>query len=530
MKMNYTEAAKERCFSLIDEDIDNIWADIESVPEDTDSDKWEKKLIAIAYEYTLSSRFALMRIFQRQAAAAQEIEADSSIGFNVTFSDGSVGAFTDISMEHAAQMEQDELDLYEKLMLDRASHRAGADYEKDLKLIQKALLTHQKKTTLLTKDEALSLGHIIGLTLSEMEWFLLRVFQVDGGFRYNSSNELIDAYVFLRTENHKTGASPDELKHRYCLKYGTIIKTPHDEKLDWTMDNGSSLSDNVRKWSADDCDDRFMDWMGVRAEHLDLPSLTALRIYRNLAVFAYNLANQIEDTPDVDVLRDIGPHPETDFVRCIREIVSSHEYADQTIETLFDNGMISDNKCKMVADALQKEMQNMSFSENHDLTKAMHTLDIRKDASLTVNGGISASRTRVHDILFGKTTIGKDKETKAPIYGDNILIEKSDILILLWLISNQCWCQGKRTPTSNELTNRLFDFIDAAENCLDRAGLPAFYPAHLVEQSMMLSIIYAYAGPEEYDPAEVYEQICSSVIERRAKHTNKKKSDTKAGA
>lgn len=517
MKMNYTEAAKERCLSLIDTEIDHIWDDIVSMPEDTDSERWKKKLTAIAAEYTLSSRFALMRIFQHQVVTAQDIEKNDCVGFKVRFSDGSEGVFRNISIEHAAVMEPEELDLYEKLMMDRASRQSGADYSSDLKIVRKALQTHQKKTTLLTREEAMSLGHIIGLTLNEMEWFLLRVFNVDGGFRYNSSEDLIDAYVFFRSENNQTGESATKLKSIYQSKYGSIPKTPHDENLDWTMDNGSSLPENVRKWSLGDCDMQFMEWMGERTEHLDLPSATALRAYRNLAVFAYNLANQTEDAPDVDVLRGTGIHTETDFVRCIREIVSAREYADQTMETLFDSGVISDEKCKTVADALQKEMQNMSFSENPDLTKAMHTLDTRKDLSLTINGGISASRTRVHDVLLGKTTVGKDKKTKEPIYEDNILIEKSDMLILLWLISNQCWFQGESNPTSDNLTTRLFDFIDVAENCLDKAGLPKFYPAHLVEQSMMLSIIYAYAGSEECDPAEVYEQICSSVIKKKMK-------------
>ena len=80
MKMNYTEAAKERCFSLIDTEIDSIWDDIDSMPEDTDSEKWKKKLTAIAAEYSLSSRFALMRIFQGQAVDAREIERDNSTG------------------------------------------------------------------------------------------------------------------------------------------------------------------------------------------------------------------------------------------------------------------------------------------------------------------------------------------------------------------------------------------------------------------------------------------------------------------
>ena len=511
MKMNYTEAAKERCFSLIDTEIDSIWDDIDSMPEDTDSEKWKKKLTAIAAEYSLSSRFALMRIFQGQAVDAREIERDNSTGFEIKFSDGSVGVFKDISIEHAAVMEQDELDLYEKLMMDRAARQSGADYKSDLKLVQKALQNHQKKTTLLTKEEAMSLGHIIGLTLKEMEWFLLRVFNVDGGFRFNSSEDLIDAYVFLRAENLKTGSSAAELKAIYNSKYGSLSKSPHDENMDWTQDNSCSLPENVRTWSSDDCDERFMEWMGARAEHLDLPSATALRVYRNLAVFAYNLANQTEDAPDVDILHGIGFGSETDFVRCIREIVSSKEYADQTIEALFDGGKLSEKKCKKIAASLLLENLDFSFSDQTDKTKAWHVIDVLTDGKMTVSGGINASRTRVQELLFG----------------NQFLIEKSDLLYLLWFVANLCWFQGRSNPNTDELTTRLFDFIDVAENCLDKAGLPKFYPAHLVEQSMMLSIIYAYAGPEKCNPAEVYEQVCSSIIERRAKHTNRKKSDSK---
>lgn len=511
MKMNYTEAAKERCFSLIDTEIDNIWDDIDSMPEDTDSEKWKKKLTAIAAEYSLSSRFALMRIFQGQVVDAREIERDNSTGFEIKFSDGSVGVFKDISIEHAAVMKQDELDLYEKLMMDRAARQSGADYKSDLKLVQKALQNHQKKTTLLTKEEAMSLGHIIGLTMKEMEWFLLRVFNVDGGFRFNSSEDLIDAYVFLRAENLKTGISAAELKAIYNSKYGSHSKLPHDEYLDWTQDNGCSLPENVRNWSSDDCDERFMEWMGVRAEHLDLPSATALRVYRNLAVFAYNLANQTEDAPDVDILHDIGIGSETDFVRCIREIVSSKEYADQTLDALFYGDQLSEKKCKEVASSILSENIDLSFSEQTDKVKAYHVIDVLPNGKMSLGDRYKSIGARIQDLLLGK----------------DIDVEKNDILYLLWFVANLCWFQGRSNPNTDGLTTRLFDFIDAAENCLDKAGLPRFYPAHLVEQSMMLSIIYAYAGPEKCVPAEVYEQVCSSIIERRAKHTNRKKSDNK---
>lgn len=517
MKMNYTEAAKERCLSLIDTEIDSIWDDIDSMPEDTDSEKWKKKLTAIAAEYSLSSRFALMRIFQRQAVDAREIERDNSTGFEIKFSDGSVGVFKDISIEHAAIMEQDELDLYEKLMMDRAARQSGADYKSDLKLVQKALQNHQKKTTLLTKEEAMSLGHIIGLTLREMEWFLLRVFNVDGGFRFNSSEDLIDAYVFLRAENLKTGSSAAELKAIYNSKYGSLSKSPHDENMDWTQDNSCSLLENVRNWSSDDCDERFMEWMGARAEHLDLPSATALRVYRNLAVYVYNLIkDDIEegprkpevnysanDYPNVDyvVYKDSSNIYHTDIVRVLREARNK-----QDISVLFKDGKVSREQCNLVAKRLLLKNQALAAVAPHpDRTKNWRDLFISKNGKISPNAGINATRTRVSDILFGAE-----------------FIQKNDMLYLLWFIICLCWGYGSEEP---DIKTRLDDFIDVCINTLNDAGLPDFYPPHIMEQSMMLSTVYAYSCEkwEKAEPLIIYNDICEALIERRAKHTNKKK-------
>ena len=71
-----------------------------------------------------------------------------------------------------------------------AERQADADYEYDLTIVQKALIVDQKKTTLLSREEAFILGHILQFSLEDMEWFLLRVCDVEGGFRYNSSNDL----------------------------------------------------------------------------------------------------------------------------------------------------------------------------------------------------------------------------------------------------------------------------------------------------------------------------------------------------
>ena len=50
---------------------------------------------------------------------------------------------------------------------------------------------------------------------------------------------------------------------------------------------------------------------------------------------------------------------------------------------------------------------------------------------------------------------------------------------------------------------------------MDVAGLPEFYPPHLVEQSMMLSVVYAFSGPDKCDPAETYELVCSRIKRKK---------------
>lgn len=510
MIKNYTQDAKQRCLSLIDADVEDIWNDIETVPEDTDADKWKKKLRTIADEYVLSSRFALMRIFLAAPGAQLLDSNDPERGFITVLSDGSVCRVENITAEHARQMTKEELDSLEHLLADRVATQSGHGQERDPLLIKKALFPVQKKTTLLTSKEALELGHALQLTLTDMEWFLLRVLDVEDGFSYNTSNDLIEAYGFL------TKISSDEvdvIKAAYKERYGGVRKLVCDDKEeDWTRDAGGSLPEKVQEWSAYNVDNRneaFLEWLGQKAAYLDLPSQKALRIYRNLAVYTYNLAIREEAPPDVDKkpkLRENGKK-ETDFLCCVREITQDEDYADATVEKLFDNGCISLAKCKSVADTLLLENLNFTFSNQKDKTKAWHVIQVMTDGRMTISGGVNASRTRVRDILAGEIE----------------RIEKSDLLYLLWFLSNLCWFDGKDHLKSADIKSRLSDFIDAAELCLNEAGLPGFYPPHLIEQSMMLSTISAFAGTEKCDPAETYESVCSSLIIPKAKAPKPKK-------
>lgn len=502
MIKDYTQEAKQRCLSLIDTDIENIWKSIEQMPTDTDADRWKKKLRMISKEYTFSSRFALMRIFLNRADPSQLLDENNpSRGFAVVLSDGNEISLENITIEHAEQSSEEEILQFERLVMDLASRQSDFDAMEDALIIKKALFPVQKKTTLLTRNEAFHLGHILRFTLDEMKWFLLRVFDVEDGFLYNTSNDLIEAYGFLtEASNREVSAIKKEFK---LIRSERVKEDFEDKEEGWTKAADNSLLEEVRSWSIYDRDNRndlFLKWLNERSPHLDVPSKTAVRVYRNLAVFAHNLAIQVEDAPDVDVRKNRNGQHETDFVRCIREIVQMRDYADQTLDALFENDSISVVKCKRVADTLLFENLDFSFSNQTDKTKAWHVIQVMTDGRMTVSGGINKSRTRVCDILSGNVE----------------RIEKSDMLYLLWFTSNLCWFDGKSRLSPEDITYRLNDFIDASELCLGAAGLPGFYPPHLVEQSMMLSVVYAFGGSEKCDPAEVYEQLCSSLIAHKA--------------
>ena len=509
MIKNYTQDAKQRCLNLVDSDIEDIWKSIEQVPADTEADKWKKKIESLAKEYILSSRFALMRIFLNRASESQLIDKNNPVrGFKAVMSDDTECILENITIEHAAQITDEEIAQFEKLLMYEASRQSDFDELKCSDIIKKALFPVQKKTTLLNRDEAFQLGHCLRFRLQEMEWFLLRVFDCENGFSYNTSNDLIEAYGFLSDSSSK---KVETLKNQFSQIYGGIQKADFEEKaVDWTMDAGASLPEKVRYWSIHDKsnqDSLFLKWLGDKASFLDLPSKAAVYVYRNLAVFAHNLATQTEEAPEVDVKKLRKGHYETDFVRCVREIVQMKDYADQTLDALFENGNIAPQKCSRVANTLLLENLNFSFSEQTDKTKAWHIIQVMTNGNMTVSGGINKSRERVKDILSGNIA----------------RIEKSDMLYLLWFTANLCWFDGKSCPEPEEIANRLNDFIDTSELCLDAAELPEFYPPHLIEQSMMLSIVYAFGGPDKCDPAETYESICSSLISHRSHHKNTKR-------
>lgn len=511
----YTLEASDTIFDLLDRDIADIWADIDSTPDTTDAERWRMKMKKIAASYTCSGRFALMRILCSRAG-----EQTPEAGFEAVVN-GSVCRFPDISPEHAASLTPEEHIQYMDLLRDIASRQPDSNPEVNERIIRRAWLDHKsadmlseyilctdtcknevtlqkersayKKAnkalykTRLTRDEAFLLGHILNFTPEEMQWYLLRVLIEEDGFRYNMSNDLIELYGFM------SGASWQHvlwLKEQYAERSAHISKKEDAARnKHWTQSLSGSLFERVEGWkrSPETMDAEFLNWITDRASGLDIPSRTAARVYRNLAIFAYDLVTGEEHIPDEDELLD-----------SIEDVCGAPEESGAVYRNLYQDGKIAPSRCKDVANALLLENKIQSASIQKDNTKAWHILSIRDDGEISTAGGlVNIGRSRVADILSG-----------------TVQAEKGDLLYLLWFTANLIW-QGADSPDTNALCCRIMNFMDSAKFALEEALLPEFYPPHLMEQSMLLSIVYS--GKQEEDPSVVYEYISSILTTQRVR-------------
>ena len=484
MLANYTEAANDRCFQIDDEDIYRIWDIVEGMSENETAEIWKEKCQKLSQEYTYSSRFALIRWLDRKNLYHSPIlNTDDAASADVDETDlqkcASVLNETVLSRDRTDERRSAYLIAKALRDTEHASQLAELSAPAD---IQKKELNQIRKEskTLLSREEAFELGHNLGFTLEEMSWFLLRVFDFEDGFRYNSSNDLIQAYVFL---TDGLGRNAENLLQAYLEASAGVLKADtSDRGTDWTRKAESSLKDMVKQWekTPEKRDEQFLQWLMKQASYLDLPSRSGTSVYCSLAEYFYLLS--------------IGSQQMLPRERFLREIRRRSDTANTELDL---------KACRTIAAVLLKSNKEM-YTSTPDRAKAWRIVstDANGLPRLIMAGRPDATRSRVQDLLMGEEQV-----------------EKGDMLHLLWYGFNLCW---DREPIQNdmfELQCSLADFIETAEYVLDAALLPAFYPPHIMEQSMMLSIISSVG--DTGIPAYNYAALCESLIKPRHRKKGK---------
>lgn len=530
---NYTQEANDYLDNLVEAEASDFWAELDTLGTITSSEQWKQKLENIAREYRMSSRFALMRIIHHRMLSAYQagnsrensIYADED-GFRIQVPQ-SILTFGDITIEHAQGLTPEEHMKYIRLLLEiagpspeedpdlheRIISRAWHDVSsanavmlsmpelgavKEPQKLQKIISGIEKENkrryaAQITREEALQLGHILRFTFHEMQWYLMRVFDCEDGLRMNHSVDLIEAYGFL------TGASclhVAQLRRQYLEQSASIEKRDDWERSgNWTQRTGSELLENIENWKLhpEEMDAKFLAWMKDHAPGLDIPSRTARRVYRNLAVYAYQCAIGKALIPEED--------------EALNRFLQISDFEEDSVDIrfyLYENGTISRKKCGAIAKCLYRENKERSNSESKDNTQAWSVITTRSDGALSASyGAVNSSRTRIQSLLFG------DAE-----------VEKGDILYLIWFVFTMVWADSP-ADDPDTLYCRIFDLKDAAVPILEKTLLPPFYPPHLMEQSMLLSIIYG--GKTGTDPAIVYGSLLQSLKESRNRDSGARK-------
>ena len=208
------------------------------------------------------------------------------------------------------------------------------------------------------------------------------------------------------------------------------------------------------------------------------------------------------------LFNNLTPDKRRDAINDEKKELFKKLFRDLSSETLCDviaRILTPEMLCDVIANTLTMENSLLTYTNVPDKYRA------KAWGGLSVNSRKKPSRSQseLKDVFLGKTPP-----------------QKSDVLYLVWYLLNRSWTEHVSTElipeewedilSPGEIFNRMADFIEISEYALDMALLPAFYPPHLMEQSMMLAIATSRNNARRI-PAQTYEAICTALIAPRKK-------------
>lgn len=509
MEGNRTLGIRHGFLDLVNQDRKEIWKLLDSRDEWIQNEEWKPHFDAIVSKYRYSSRFAFMRILAQKETGlslAEMTDEALSVGFKV---DG-LGKFTNITMEHAETMEDDELKQYNDLMRRYVSETNPEYSDEAEQLIARAFALPNRtgEKGALSRDEFIRLGHMADFSLEDMQFILLRVLgDNEVGFKPSTAMDLIDMYGFI---THAKLAQVEELKAWYCEKLGKVKKAAYESKpLYYTRVIVETLTKTFTQWTPEKQNEEFRKWLQQQAPTLDLKSKTARLVYMNLAAYAYIQHVARNDEPTIalyEEMCDDGYYQDDQFYNDMKDLSELQEYHIVTKELFFENGTPKLDKCKAVAAKLIREnagYASSSATRDDNSQLYYHVLHV-ENGKITARGELNKdSKERITQILM-----------------DQLVPTKSDLLYMLWFVAEDDWIGNVQNAA--ERTKLMNNFLSAAEALLKAAYLPEFYPPNILEETMLLSL--ALGGGDRM-PAQVYESICAAfkVVKKAAKKKAKKK-------
>lgn len=517
---SYTYQRYDNILNLFGKDGAAAWQRLQAIPVGEIAKSWKNELNTLAAEYHYSPRFSLMRIMEARGKSVPiaKTERVDEQGFALN-EGGREFAFPHVTIDYTQSLSDAENDRWVALLRAVAAAQQDADAQmadsliarawydeagaNDAALRQMGEISAKEENKLrkqnaalfksgFSREDCFLLGHVLGFSLAEMEFFMLRSLDEEEGIHFRSSTDLIECFGFLAGYSWY---QVEALREEYAARFADI---PKAEDAGAYRGITREVSDNlpalVEEWQRrpETMRENFLHYLELGAPYLDCPSVSGTTVYRNLAAWALDLMDEKQITPLED-----------EFLDCMDDVISIRDPEALAEQAAYYGDW---ENCRAAAERLVKQNQVQAASRTTDPVVSWRVLHVDKDGSLTPEGGLIRRADRIAELLAGKTQV-----------------EKADLLYLIWFIANFVW-QSSDSPDENDIFCRICDFREIANIALEAAALTAsFHVPHLMESSMLLSIV---SGVRDNDPAVVYEQLMGlftktrTVTQKAKNHSN----------
>lgn len=501
---------------------------LQNMTEDASMEQWGAKLQEIADEFICAPRYFLMCWLASYCLHKDLMDDETYIREFPAFTYQREGGrkkfeFQPVSREHAQNLEEDERDQYIDILSEIAASHSG-DKKGNWKGVFKNAFLWYKKKKLISKEDGFKIAHGLDMSYTLADFFLTRVLENDG-FDFTKSEDVIHAYCCFRSKGYQDFL---ELAALYAeaakdVVHGTIEEKPEhftegmlpgDEEGAGRNQDDNSLFGLVEKWKSenievvdaekhlDNVDLKFIDWMKEKAPFLDLPGKTACEIFKRLTAFVYadpeerqqklEMQRENRENTSEDAWDEEDSLEEDDWNKGRQNIVSDLKgvYSTESLWQL--NQVVNEAFIKKIQKCLNK--LSGRFYKNHPERLARYlSVDANGEVSITV------ITSRLPLLLSGKENV-----------------TKADMLFMLWVAYTLYQCE---TVEPDTLSDRVWCFMELANDVLDKAFLPAFYIPHILERSFLISLCIEELKSENEKiryfgefPYEIYAAMCQFSV------------------
>ena len=501
---------------------------LQNMPEDASMEQWGAKLQEIADEFICAPRYFLMCWLASYCLDKDLLDDETYTREFPAFTYQREGGrkkfeFQPVTKEHAQNLEKDERDQYIDILSEIAASHSG-DKKGDWKGVFKNAFLWYKKKKLISKEDGFKIAHGLDMSYTLADFFLTRVLENDG-FDFTKSADVIHAYCCFRSKCYQDFLELEALYSQAAknIAHGTIEEKPEhftegmlpgDEESAGCNQDDNSLFGLVEKWKSeniemvdaekhlDNVDLKFIEWMKEKAPFLDLPGKTACEIFKRLTAFVYDTPEERQQK--LERQRENGQNAsedawdeeeslEEDTWDEVKQNIVSDLKAVYSTESLWQMNQVVD-------DAFIKEIQKCLNELSGKLYKN-HPERLARYLSVDANGDVNITviTNRLPLLLSGKENV-----------------TKADMLFMLW-VAYTLYQRENGEPEA--LSDRVWSFVELANDVLEKAFLPTFYIPHILERSFLISLCMNGLESENEDifyfggsPYEIYAAMCQFSV------------------